>query len=103
MRKDVEEEPVMERMDTTPSGADIDELSDEDLLGAATLAKISSRQPVIDEEDEVAEVEIAKIEELIEDVVEFDLDIEEKEETFDSESSNKEEALDSESSNKDEE
>ncbi len=92
MRKDVEEEPVMERMDTTPSGADIDELSDEDLLGAATLAKISSRLPVIDEEDEVAEVEIAKIEELIEDVAEFDLDIEEKEETLDSESSEKDEA-----------
>lgn len=51
MRKDVDEEPEKEARVIPSSVEDVD-LSDEELLGAATLAKISSRKaPVVSDED----------------------------------------------------
>lgn len=52
MRKDVDEEPEKEARVIPSSVEDVD-LSDEELLGAATLAKISSRKaPVVSDEDD---------------------------------------------------
>jgi len=55
MRKDMEEETVMPT-EVAIEGAEEVELTDEELLGAATLAKISSqRRPVVEEGEFVAE------------------------------------------------
>ncbi len=75
MRKDEEEEVVVA---ARPAPAALDELdlADEDLLGESTLAKISSKKPVLDleeEEEEVEEVDL-DVEEVVEEV---DLDVEE--------------------------
>ncbi len=52
MRKDVDEEPEKEARVIPSSTEDVD-LSDEELLGAATLAKISSKKaPVVSDEDD---------------------------------------------------
>ena len=55
MRKDMEEEAVMPA-EVAIEGAEEVELTDEELLGAATLAKISSqRRPVVGEDEFLAE------------------------------------------------
>lgn len=56
MRKDMGEEEEMPAR-VAMAGAEEPELSDDELLGAATLAKISSRLPVVEYEEE-AEVEV---------------------------------------------
>ena len=83
MRKDVEEEPAVPG-EVAMEGAEEIELTDEELLGAATLAKISSqRRPVLDEEqglvegvDAVEEQAEEEVEEEVEEVLE-DLAVEE--------------------------
>jgi small subunit ribosomal protein S2 len=61
LRKDLPEEERAYEMGAVMPGADERELTDEELLGEATLAKLSSRIPVVDIEDEI---EIAAEEEL---------------------------------------
>lgn len=69
MRKDEEEEQV-QAVRAAPAGMDETDLADEDLLGAATLAKISSKKPALGlDEEEVADFDPA-----------VDLDVEENEE-----------------------
>lgn len=66
MRKDLPEEALAPSRVAMP-GVEEPELSDEELLGAATLAKISSRLPVIEEamEEELEDLEeVEAIEEL---------------------------------------
>lgn len=57
MRKDIEEEQIQPAVVAMP-GIEEPDLTDEELLGAATLAKISSsRPPVVESEDEETEEE----------------------------------------------
>jgi small subunit ribosomal protein S2 len=56
MRKD-EEEEVMEAMAVPAIDFEEEELSDEELLGSATLAKISSARASMDEEEEIEDIE----------------------------------------------
>jgi small subunit ribosomal protein S2 len=62
MRKDIGEEELPPTR-VTMAGAEEPELSDEELLGAATLAKISPRLSVVEFEEEVIEDEFEDIEE----------------------------------------
>lgn len=76
MRKDLPEEEVVPAK-VVMAGAEEPELSDEELLGAATLAKLSTRLPLSDvveeleeTEDEFIAVEDEKIDEFVSDVAE---------------------------------
>lgn len=55
MRKDIGEEEELAPARVIMSGTDEPELSDEDLLGAATLAKLTTRLTVVEYADEVVE------------------------------------------------
>jgi small subunit ribosomal protein S2 len=83
MRKDVTEEEIQPAGVSMQDVEEEPELSDEELLGAATLAKISSSMGPSDEAEEVeAEVEA---EEEIEEEVEEDIESEEEDSDEDSE------------------
>mgnify|MGYP001020476940 CR=1 FL=1 len=78
MRKDIEEEPE-KKLASVQTGAEDLDLSDEELLGAATLAKISSNKaPVIVDDDDLVEDE-EELEDDQEDVDYADDDSEEDE------------------------
>jgi small subunit ribosomal protein S2 len=83
MRKDVTEEEIQPAGVSMQDVEEEPELSDEELLGAATLAKISSSMGPSDEAEEV-EVE-AEEEEEIEEEVEEDIESEEEDSDEDSE------------------
>lgn len=72
LRKDMPEEERAYEMGVVMPGADERELTDEELLGEATLAKLASRAPVVEIEEEI---EIAAEEEL---EVEAELEVEEE-------------------------
>lgn len=77
MRKDIEEEVVLPA-EVMMKGAEEVELTDEELLGAATLAKISSqRRPVVAEEELAAQA--VESEALAEELVEESEDVWEEE------------------------
>ncbi|HSQ38676.1 MAG TPA: 30S ribosomal protein S2, partial [Anaerolineales bacterium] len=79
MRKDLGEEELPPTR-VVMAGAEEPELSDEDLLGAATLAKISPRLSVAELEAEVVEDEIEDLEdEVVVDVEEIVAEVEELE------------------------
>ena len=75
MRKDIPEEELLKERAVMP-GIEEPELSDEELLGAATLAKISARSiedKLIDYEDtDLEEAEIEEIKEIDEGIVDFE-------------------------------
>jgi small subunit ribosomal protein S2 len=75
LRKDMPEEERAYELGAVMPGADERELSDEELLGEATLAKISFRTPVVEFEEvieiaaeEEQELEVAAEEEVVEDL-----------------------------------
>ncbi|MBN1537643.1 MAG: 30S ribosomal protein S2 [Anaerolineales bacterium] len=70
LRKDIEEE--MPEISDAQLGEEEQELSDEELLGEATLAKISARGRIEEDEDELAEDEDKEVED-----VEEEIDLEE--------------------------
>jgi len=83
MRKDMEEETVMPT-EVAIEGAEEVELTDEELLGAATLAKISSqRRPVVEEGEFVAEE--GAVEAAVEDSLDESISDWEEEETVEEE------------------
>jgi small subunit ribosomal protein S2 len=81
MRKDVTEEEIQPAGVSMQDVEEEPELSDEELLGAATLAKISSSMGPSDEAEEVE----AEVEEEIEEEVEEDIESEEEDSDEDSE------------------
>lgn len=84
MRKDLGEEELPPARSVAMAGIEEPELSDEDLLGAATLAKISPRLSVADLDEEVIEDEFEDLaeEEIEDEVFEIEeLELEEIEET----------------------
>jgi len=84
LRKDLPEEELAPAR-TVMVGAEEPELSDEELLGAATLAKLSSRLPLSDvvEELEAVEDEFAEAEEELEEILDEELEEELEEEFLD--------------------
>jgi small subunit ribosomal protein S2 len=78
LRKDMPEEQLAPSQAVMP-GAEEPELSDEELLGAATLAKISSHTPVALEDEEMSEEEEAEEEEAYEEYLE-EAELEEEQE-----------------------
>jgi small subunit ribosomal protein S2 len=95
MRKE-EPEEEKERV-IARAGLEEPELSDEELLGEATLAKLTSQVRVLDEDEEVVEAEEEDVDE--EDLDEEEEDLDEEEEDLDEE----EEDLDEEEEDLDEE
>ncbi|MCC6956347.1 MAG: 30S ribosomal protein S2 [Anaerolineales bacterium] len=94
MRKDLPEEALAPSRVAMP-GVEEPELSDEELLGAATLAKISARLPAIEEavEEEVEDLEEA---EAIEELEALEAEVEEIEEEILDEIEHEPEAVDQE-------
>jgi hypothetical protein len=71
MRKDMPEEQIMPMMATAMPGIEERELTDEELLGEATLAKISTRPKSVELEEEPGELAIED-EDLVEDIEEIE-------------------------------
>ncbi len=70
MRKDVEEEPE-KVVRSAPASTDDHDLSDEELLGAATLAKISSKKaPVVVDDEDLSDDEDIKDDDIEDEVIE---------------------------------
>jgi hypothetical protein len=78
MRKDMPEEEMATVMRASVASADEVELSDEELLGEATLAKITTKSRLAEFEEEV--VAVAEFEEEADAVAEFEEEIEAEEE-----------------------
>ena len=102
MRKEEEEEARAEPMRAAVAGAEERELTDEELLGEATLAKISPKTTVIESEEEAIEAEVeieAEAEEEQEEIeaeVEIEAVVEEEQEEIEAAAEEEQEEIEAE-------